>query len=85
MPLNATEPVNYADDNTLCAISDQLHDTIQKLEADSNIAIDWFTENDMQANPEKFQFMTTGDSNVVLTVKGATIGQGCNYWLGSMC
>ena len=73
--LKHTEPVNYADDNTLCAISDQLHDTIKKLEADSNIAIDWFAENNMQANPTKFQFLTTGNSNVVLTIKGAIIDQ----------
>ena len=73
--LKHTEPVNYADDNTLCAISDKLQDAIHKLEADGNIAVDWFTENDMQANPTKFQFMTTGDSNVVLTLKGATIDQ----------
>ncbi len=29
--LKHTDPVNYADDNTLCAISDLLQDTIQKL------------------------------------------------------
>ncbi len=71
--LKHTDPVNYADDNTLCAISDFLQDTIQKPVADGNIAIDWFTNNDMMVNPSKFQFMTTGDSNVILTLRGVTI------------
>ncbi len=43
------------------------------LEADGNIAIDWLTNNDMMANPSKFQFMTTEDSNVILTLRGVTI------------
>ncbi len=73
--LQHTDPVNYADDNTLCAISKFLQDTIQKLVTDGDTAIDWFTENDMQANPTKFQFMTTSINNVVLTLRGATIEQ----------
>ncbi len=67
--------VNYADDNTLCAISDFFQDTIQKLVANGNIAIDWFTNNDIMANPSKFHFMTTGESNVILTLRGVTIEQ----------
>ncbi len=50
-------------------------DTIQNLVADGNIAIDWFTNNEMIANPSKFQFMTKGDSNVILTLKGVTLQQ----------
>ncbi len=73
--LKHTDPVNYVNDNTLCAISDFLQDTIQKLVANGNIAIDWFTNNDIMANPFKFQVMTTGDSNVILTLRGITIEQ----------
>ncbi len=71
--LKHTDPENYADDNTLCAISDFLQDTIQKLVANGNIAIDWFMNNDIMANPSKFQFIATGDSNVILTLRGVTI------------
>ncbi len=49
--LKHTDPVNYADGNTLCVISDFVKDTIQQLVADGNIAIDWFTNNDIMANP----------------------------------
>ncbi len=73
--LKHTDPINYADDNTLCAISDFLQDTFQKLVSDGNIAIDWFTNNDMMANTSKIQFMNTGDSNVILTLRGLTIEQ----------
>ena len=73
--LKHTDPVNYADDNTLCAIANFLQDMIQKLVDDGNIAIDWFSSNDMQANPSKFQFMTFEDSNVVLTLRGVSIEQ----------
>ncbi len=59
--LKHTDHVNYADDNTLCAISDFLQGTIQKLVAHGNIVSDWFTNNDMMANPSKFQFITTED------------------------
>ncbi len=72
--LKHTDTVNYAD-NTLCALSDFLQDTIHKLVVDGQIAIDCFTNNDMIANPSKFQFMTTGDSNVILTLRGVTFEQ----------
>ena len=73
--LKSTSPINYADDNTLCAIARFLHETIQKLEADSVISIDWFKDNDMQANPTKFQFMVTDNSSISLTIRGVTIEQ----------
>ncbi len=43
--------------------------------ADANIAIDWFTNNDMMANSSKFQFMATGDSNAIPKLRGVTIEQ----------
>ncbi len=46
--------------------------------ADGNIAIDWFTNNDMMANTSKFQFMTIGDSNGILTLRGVAIEQDNN-------
>ncbi len=67
--LKHTDPVNY----TLCHISNFLQDTIKKVVVDGNIAIDLFTNNDMMANHSKFQFMTTGDSNGILTLRGVTI------------
>ncbi len=40
--LKHTDPVNYADDNTQCAIVNSLPEAIQKLVADGHISVDWF-------------------------------------------
>jgi len=73
--LKFTSPINYADDNTLCAISNSLQETIHKLVADGNISIDWYNNNDMKANPNKFQFLVTGGCSITLSIRGATIEQ----------
>ena len=46
---------NFADDNTLSAWANTISDLINKLESDSNIAIEWFKMNKMIVNPNKFQ------------------------------
>ena len=48
---------NYVDDNSLSNSSIDLHDVVNSLQHDGNVAIKWFTDNGMQANPDKFQFM----------------------------
>ncbi len=70
-----TDPINYANDNTLCAIANSLQEAIQKLVANGNIPIDSFTHNDMQVNPSKFHFMVTGINVIQLTLRAATIEQ----------
>ena len=45
---------NFADDNTLSALANTISDLINKLESDSNIAIEWFKMNKMIVNPDKF-------------------------------
>jgi exonuclease III len=47
--------LNYADDNTVVYSNVNLDDLVNALSFDSNIAVRWFTDNGMQANPEKFQ------------------------------
>ena len=42
---------NFADDNTLSAWANTISDLINKLESDSNIAIEWFKMNKMIVNP----------------------------------
>jgi len=46
---------NYADDNTLSYSSYDLDKIINTLEKDSLNLIDWFTSNQMKANPDKFK------------------------------
>ena len=46
---------NLADDNKVCCISSQLNELISELEKEGNIATQWFRDNSMIVNPEKFQ------------------------------
>ena len=47
--------LNYADDNTLVFCDSSLDNLVNTLSLDSNIAVKWFVDNGMQANPGKFQ------------------------------
>jgi hypothetical protein len=51
---------NYADDNTLSYADYDLKNVVSKLESDSQKMLDWFANNLMQANPDKFQALAIG-------------------------
>ncbi|MCU7801407.1 MAG: reverse transcriptase family protein, partial [gamma proteobacterium symbiont of Lucinoma myriamae] len=51
---------NYADDNTLSFSSPNLNILIDTLQNESEILIEWFRINRMQANPDKFQAIAVG-------------------------
>ena len=51
--------VNYADDNTICAVGKTLQDSLQRCSEDVHSSLLWFAQNQMQANPLKFQFLHT--------------------------
>ncbi len=47
--------INYADDDTLSKVSSSIDALMEALKHDSKIAIEWFHQNMMEANPSKFQ------------------------------
>ena len=47
----------YPDDNTISSFADSIEELITKLEIESEVAIQWFKDNGMSANPDKFQAM----------------------------
>ena len=51
---------NYADDNTVSYSDESLDTTKEVLVEESIICIDWFKDNKMQANPDKFQAIMLG-------------------------
>jgi hypothetical protein len=55
--------MNYADDNTIYSFHTDIDKIINDLQSDSKIAIQWFEDNYMEANPTKFQFILLGPSN----------------------
>ena len=54
---------NFADDNTIYACGKNLDSVISNIEKDMKIAIDWYQDNEMVANPEKFQLMFLGQKD----------------------
>ena len=46
--------LNFADDNTVTAFADRIEDLKLILESESENAIQWFKDNNMVANPDKF-------------------------------
>ena len=64
--------LNYADDNTIVSCNPDLDSLVNELSHDSNIAVRWFSDNGMQANPDKFQTIISHRN--VRTFKSVTIG-----------
>ena len=56
---------NFADDNTIAAFASKLSELIDLLQKDSDTAINWFKNNEMLVNPNKFQAIVfKKDSNL---------------------
>ena len=75
--IHNTSPHGYADDNTLSKVDVSLDKVVGDLTKDANISIDWLTNNDMIANPSKFQaiFPTKlkNQQNISIQIKDKTI------------
>ena len=54
---------NYADDNTVSCVDHDLRNIVENLVQDSLSLIQWFTDNQMKANPENFQAIAVGKKN----------------------
>ena len=55
--INKCTLYNYADDNSLSCAATEVEEVMSSLQMDGSKLIQWFTDNGMQANPGKFQFM----------------------------
>ena len=51
---------NYADDNTVAYAHKQLTVVKDVAESETQISLNWFDDNQMQANPGKFQAIVGG-------------------------
>ena len=57
---------NYADDNTLSCIDNNINEIQRKLQLDCKTAMKWFESNNMKANADKFQLMFLNRHNPYL-------------------
>ena len=59
-----TDICNFADDNTIYSCAKSVNDVIENLQSDLKIALKWFKDNQMIANPGKFQFMALNKDTI---------------------
>ena len=75
--INDTYLYYYADDNTVSYSNIDFNAMKQTLEAEGNVLVDWFTDNQMEANPGKFQALAVGkktqNRKPTFSIKGADI------------
>ena len=68
---------NYADDNTLSYASSSILDIKQVLETNSLYLVKWFSDNQMQANQDKFQAICIGkktnSADLTFNIEGTEI------------
>ena len=59
----------YADDNTPYTTGNLIEEVIQKLGKAAQTLFQWFSDNQMKANPEKCHFLCNSNSEVSLTIE----------------
>ena len=59
--MNSCTIYNYADDNSISFASHSLDDVKINVERSTEVCLNWFMQNHMQANPAKFQSMILGN------------------------
>ena len=64
---------NYADDNSIAVIGDEIAQVFPKLKLNAEICTKWFSQNMMRANPDKFQFMVMSRKSNINLPKNITI------------
>ena len=61
---------NFADDNTLTSFARTVKNLVSILESESNCTINWFRDNSMIVNPNKFQAILLDKRNYDLHLNG---------------
>ena len=61
--------VSYADDNTPYTTGNSIEEVIHKLENAAKTLFQWFSDNQMNANPDKCHFLCSSNREVSLTIE----------------
>ena len=68
---------NYADDNTIGSFNEDIIELKRNLEISAGVTLNWFQNNQMKVNPEKFQTLIVKQANeandIELNISGQTI------------
>ena len=73
--MNETDFSSYADDNTPYVVDNNIQDVIIKLQNASLALFQWFYDNQVKANTEKYHFICSTDDKVNIIVENQKI---CN-------
>ena len=71
--MNNTKLANYADDNMLCAVGNNIKELIVKLQNASKTLFQWFSDSQMKSNPGKSNFICSTSKKVSLIVENKEI------------
>ena len=71
--LSDVEFASYADDNTPYVVKNNIRSVIKSLENTSVELFEWFSDNQMKANPDKCHFITSESKDLVINVENNQI------------
>ena len=60
---------SYADDNTPLVSGDRLDNVLESLKKASSKLFDWFSNNQMKANPDKCHLLTSATASIAIKIK----------------
>ena len=64
---------SYLDDSTRYTTGNSIEEVIQKLENFAKALFQWFRDNQMKANRDKYHFLCSSNSEVSLTIENQKI------------
>ena len=67
--VNEVDFSSYADDNTPFVLGDRLDDVLDSLENAALKLFDWFSNNQMNVNPDKCHLLTSTTASIAIKVK----------------
>ena len=72
------EIASYANDNTPYTTGNSIEEVIQNLQNAAQTLFQWFSDNQMKANPDKCHFICNSNSEVSLTIETQKIKKTVN-------
>ena len=66
--INETKLANYADDNTLYTVKDNIIDLLYTLENETSLILDWFRMNEMKPNDDKCHLLVCNQDHLTVTL-----------------
>ena len=71
--IKETKLANYADDNTLYTVKDNITDLLYTLENETSLILDWFRMNEMKPNGDKCHLLVCNQDKLTVTLGDKSI------------